>query len=349
MVAARWSIERASRWRDDTGWLVGCNFTPSTAGNQLEMWQEASFDPDTIRRELGWAAGLGMNAVRVYLHDLLFQAEAEAFLARVDQFLGLAHDQGIGTIPVLLDGVWHPRPKLGVQPEPKPRVHNSIWVQSPGSKALLDRSVWPRLRAYVQGVLNRFADDSRIIAWDLFNEPDQMDATTIAAGSREQKAAAATSLLDCAFDWAREVDPVQPLTAGIWEYAPDHRPLANPLNSLILARSDIISFHCYEPRAELTSVIDALSGYERPLVCTEWLARTAGSTVDLLAVFAERGVGAINWGLVDGRTQTRFPWRSWTEAVTDEEPWFHELLKRDGSPYDIDEVKLFRRLAKPVD
>ncbi|MGI9646458.1 MAG: cellulase family glycosylhydrolase [Ilumatobacteraceae bacterium] len=199
------------------------------------------------------------------------------------------------------------------------------------------------------GVLERFGTDRRVVAWDLFNEPDQLDAVTLAAGSRAEKAAAATALVDIVFGWAHDVDPEQPITVGVWEYGPDHRPIANPLNDLILERSDIITFHCYEPRAELTAVIDALSIHERPLVCTEWLARTAGSTVDLLEVFAARGTGAINWGLVDGRTQTRFPWRSWIEPVTDDEPWFHELLHADGTPYDPDEVATIRRLTSDAD
>ncbi len=309
------------------------------------MWQADTFDLDTIDRELGWASELGMNAVRVYLHDLLFEADGDAFLERIDRVLAIADGHGIAMMPVLFDGVWHPEPELGPQPEPTPRLHNSTWVQSPGSAALHDSSHWPRLREYVAGVLARFGEDRRVLAWDLFNEPDQLDRATLIAGSRDTKAEAVTALLDEVFDWAREVAPTQPLTAGVWEFGPDHRPLTNPINTLMLERSDIISFHCYLPRAELVSTIEMLATHGRPLVCTEWLARTAGSTVDLLDVFKTHNVDAINWGLVDGRTQTRFPWRSWTELVADDEPWFHELLHVDGSPYDVDEAATFRRLT----
>src|SRR4029077_2592941 len=47
---AVWTKERARAWADSTGWLVGSNFIPSTAINQLEMWQAATFDPRTIDR-----------------------------------------------------------------------------------------------------------------------------------------------------------------------------------------------------------------------------------------------------------------------------------------------------------
>lgn len=345
MTAERWSRKRTDEWAIEVGWLVGCNFTPSSAGNQLEMWQSETFDPSTIDRELSWAAGLGMNTIRVYLHDLLFEADGQAFLERIDVVLDIADGHGIRMIPVLFDGVWRPSPRLGRQPEPVQRLHNSIWLQSPGSRKLFDPSSWPTLLPYVSAVLTRFGDDQRVLAWDLFNEPDQMDAITIKAGSRDEKSAAATALLDTVFDWARDIDPCQPLTTGVWEYGTDHIPLASELNTLTLDRSDIITFHCYEPRVALIEVIDALSVHGRPLVCTEWLARTVGSTVGLLDVFSSRRVGAINWGLVDGRTQTRFPWRSWTEPVDDNEPWFHELLRPDGSPYDPEEAATFRSLT----
>ena len=345
MADHRWTQDRAQAWSDKVGWLVGCNFAPSTAGNQLEMWQADTFDLATFERELSWAAGLGMNIIRLYLHDLVFAADGDAFLDRIDQVLGLADAVGIGVMPVLFDGVWHPEPALGRQPEPTPRLHNSIWLQSPGSAYLYEEERWDELRPYVDAVLGRFGNDPRVIVWDLFNEPDQLDRDTIISGSRDRKAAAATALCDRVFDWAQEAAPSQPLTVGVWEWGDDNRVVPNDLNRLALERSDIVSFHCYDPAPKLEAVIDGLAEHGRPMLCTEWLARTAGSTVDLLEVFASRDVGAINWGLVDGRTQTRFPWKSWTEPMDDDEPWFHELLHVDGRPYDKDEVALFQRLA----
>lgn len=220
-----------------------------------------------------------------------------------------------------------------------------MWVQSPGSDIFYDRSRWSELRGYVVDVLTFFKDDERVIAWDLFNEPDQVDVVTLKLGSRNEKIATATELVATVFDWARKVAVTQPLTVGVWEYEKDGQVATNSLNQLIIDQSDIISFHCYEPREKLKAVINALTTHGRPLLCTEWLARSAGSTVDLLSVFKDTGVGAINWGLVDGRTQTRFPWRSWAERVNNDEPWFHELLHPDGTAYDAQEVETFRRLT----
>ena len=346
MSGERWSLERSTIWGEEVGWLVGCNFTPSTAGNQLEMWQPETFDPETINRELGWAADLGMNAIRVYLHDLLFEADSKGFLNRIDQVLEIADKHKIGMIPVLFDGVWNTCPELGPQPEPVPNLHNSIWVQSPGAAILHNPEQWITLRPYVIKVFERFGEDSRVLAWDLFNEPDQMDRTTIEAGTRDLKIENAAGLLTEVFNWARSTQPSQPLTAGIWEYNSDLTPVKNSFTSIALEKSDIISFHHYGPEKDLATIINSLQRYQRPLICTEWLARSEGSTVDNLQIFSDQKVGAINWGLVDGRTQTRFPWRSWWEEVDEEEPWFHELLHLDGTPYSEHETSAFRRITK---
>jgi len=346
MARGRWTREQADEWAARSGWRLGCNFTPSTAGNQLEFWQADTFDPDTIDRELGWAADtLGMNTVRVYLHDILHAQDADGFLARLDTFLSIADSHGIASVPVLFDGVWNTRPEPGPQPEPRPKLHNSVWVQGPGARILYDSTSWAGLRPYVDGVLCRFGDDARVLAWDVFNEPDQADRDTFREGTRERKSAAACGLLEQVFEWARETGAQQPLTVGVWEYGADHVPVANDFNTIALAMSDIVSFHCYMPEAALRGVITSLAAHGRPLLCTEWLARSEGSVAALLPVFRELNIGAINWGLVDGRTQTRFPWRSWTEKVTDDEPWFHELLHRDGTPYDPEEASLFRSVS----
>ena len=109
-VRGIWTKEQANDWYAKQGWLVGCDFVPSTAINQLEMWQAATFDTATINRELSWAASLGMNTVRVYLHDMLYQQDAEGFLQRMDEFLQIASRHHIKPLFVLFDSVWDPFP-----------------------------------------------------------------------------------------------------------------------------------------------------------------------------------------------------------------------------------------------
>jgi hypothetical protein len=343
--SARWSPERAAAWQNELGWLVGCNFSPSTAGNQLELWQAETFDRATIDRELGWAAELGFNSIRLFLHDLMWVLDGQAFLDRVDDVLGIAAGHGIGVMPVLFDGVWHPHPRPGPQPDPRPGVHNSTWVQGPGAAVLADPRRWDSLRPYVTATVERFGADPRVQVWDLFNEPDQRNAVSYPRLEIGHKTDRADGLLNQVFDWCQEVDPDQPLTAGVFTGVSGAVERVSRINRTMLARSDVISFHSYAARRRLESTIDHLARYGRPMLCTEWLARPLGSTVELLEVLKRHQVGAWNWGLVDGRTQTKYPWTSWLRTAGPGRPWFHELLQTDGRPYDTAEAAFIREIT----
>lgn len=341
---ARWSTETAARWEDATGWLLGCNFIPSTAGNQLELWQVDTFDPVTIDRELGWAAGTaGMNSIRLFLHDLAWLVDPAGFLDRLDRVLDIAASHGISVMPVLFDGIWDPDPRPGPQREPRPGVHNSTWLQSPGATVLADRSRWASLRPYVEGVLGRFGGDDRVVVWDLFNEPD---SPNYAHARRDplHKPDLVADLLESVWDWAVEVDPVQPLTVGVYLNPGGRMERTSRVARVALERSDVISFHCYSSEDGLRATISELRRYGRPMVCTEWMARP-NSPVVLAGTLRSEGVGGYTWGLVDGRSQTRFPWTSWVRRVPPDAVWFHDLLHADGRPYDPSEVELLRSLG----
>jgi hypothetical protein len=328
-------------------WWVGVNFTPSTASNQLEMWQAATFDAATIERELGWAAGLGFTGVRVFLHDLAFAQDRAGFLERVDRFLESADRHGLGALLVLFDGVWDPQPRPGPQAEPRPGVHNSRWVQSPGAAILGDPARHDELRPYVQGVIERFGGDSRVHGFDLVNEPDNPNPA-YAKTEIPDKGSRALELVEKAFAWAREARPRQPLTTGVWRGNWRDPDRLAEIERVSLASSDVISFHHYGDLASLERRVRALERYGRPLLCTEFLARGLGSRFDPhLRFLRDAGVGAYCWGLVDGRTQTKYPWDSWAKPYESEpDPWHHEVLRADGTPYDPAEVAFIRSVTR---
>ena len=347
----RWSAERANAWYATQPWLAGCNFMPSTAINQLAMWQEESFDPATIDRELGWAGQIGFNSVRVFLHDLLWEQDREGFLRRIDQFLTIADKHKIGVMMVPLDGVWDPQPKLGRQREPRPHVHNSGWVQAPGAEILGDPQRHDELRAYIFGLIHHFRDDRRIQVWDLFNEPDNPNHNAYGDGGARtelsNKAEMATILLEKVFVWAREAESSQPLTAGVWRGDWSKHAGLSPHNRVMLEESDVISFHSYGDLSHVRPGVADLRRYDRPILCTEYMSRGAGSLFDpVMGYFKEQKIAAYNWGLVAGKTQTNYPWETWTKQYTAEpELWFHDIFRKDGSPYDAAEVKYIRRLT----
>jgi len=349
---ARWSEQKANAWYAQQPWLVGSNYVPKSAINQLEMWQEPTFDPTEIEKELTWAEAMGMNTMRVFLHDLLWQQDAAGFQKRIGQFLNIASRHHIRPLLVLFDSCWDPLPRLGPQHPPIPGVHNSGWVQSPGATALADPTQYPRLKAYVQGVVRAFGNDGRILAWDVWNEPgaDNTGSYPKEELKEKDKIARVIALLPQVFEWAREAKPTQPLTSGVW--AVDTSPAGANLGEvqqIQLRESDIITFHNYSWPEYFKSEVAWLKKYNRPVICTEYMARSVGSTFDTVLPIAKQDrVGAINWGFVAGKTQTYLPWDSWQHPyVLDQPPvWFHEVLRPDGTPYRKAEVDLIRQLTE---
>ena len=346
----RWAEQKANAWYAQQPWLVGSNYVPKSAINQMEMWQEATFDPAEIDKEFSWAEAMGMNTMRVFLHDLLWQQDSAGFQKRMDQFLAIAARHRIRPMFVLFDSCWDPLPHLGPQRPPIPGVHNSGWVQSPGAAALADPTQYPRLKAYVRDVVGAFAKDGRILAWDVWNEPGSDNAGSYAKEELKDKTARVTKLLPQAFAWAREANPTQPLTSGVWavDTSPDGTNLGE-LQQIQLRESDIITFHNYSWPEFFKRQVSWLKKYNRPVICTEYMARPMGSTFDvILPIAKQERVGVINWGFVAGKTQTYLPWDSWERPYVLSQPpvWFHEVLHPDGTPYRQAEVDLIRELTE---
>jgi hypothetical protein len=323
-----WSVEKANAWYSQHKWINGADFLPSTAINQLEMWQAETFDPVTIDRELGWAEDIGFNTMRVYLHSVAWKQDAEGFKKRMDQFLTIADKHGIKALFVFFDDCWNKIPEPGKQPDPRPGVHNSGWVQDPGQPLSNDTTLFPGLEKYVKDVLTTFGKDKRILLWDLYNEPGN-------SGKKDSS----LPLLKKVFQWAREVNPDQPISVGLWAWD------FEKLNAFQLQNSDVITYHDYEDPQWHQRVIELLKANGRPLICTEYMARTRNSRFsNILPLLKKHNVGAINWGFVSGKSNTIYAWD--TPIPTGEQPieWFHDIFFKDGTPYRQDEVNLIKKL-----
>jgi hypothetical protein len=346
--AERWDEKMVNKWYSTQPWFVGSNYITSDAINQIEMWQGDTFDPPQIDRELGWAQNIGMNTMRVFLHDLVWQQDAKGYQQRIDAFLKIANRHRIRPIFVLFDSCWDPFPKLGLQREPRPGVHNSGWVQSPGAKALQDPNDRPRIAAYVKWVFSTWGKDPRILAWDLWNEPDNMNENSYGRQEPPEKQKVIEDLLVRIWVWAREKRPIQPLTSGVWRGDWSSNDKLTAMERIQLDHSDVISFHNYGPPAEFEKRIEWLKRYNRPIFCTEYMARPQGSTFEgILPIAKKYKVAAINWGLVAGKTQTFLPWDSWQHPYTDRQPaeWFHEVFDAEGKPYKPQETDFIRQIT----
>ena len=329
-ISTVWSKATANKWYGDKGWLRGCDFIPSTAINQLEMWQEDTFDSSTINKELGYAQGIGLNCMRVFLHHLVWQENPEGFKQRINQYLQIANSHHILTIFVFFDDCWNENYKAGTQPLPKPGIHNSGWLRDPGGLLYKDQTLVDLLERYVKDILTTFRNDKRILLWDLYNEP----------GNSAYKNKS-LPLLRKAFFWGRQINPSQPLSAGVWDQS------LSDLNSFQLSHSDVITYHNYQDESGHRQCIDTLEKYKRPLICTEYMARLRNSTFfNILPILKAQHIGAISWGLVAGKTNTIYAWDSPMPDGTEPKIWFHDIFRPDGTAFNQKETDFIRSLTR---
>jgi len=327
-LKGKWPIEKAKSWYSQHKWINGCNFLPSNAINQLEMWQKDTFSPQLIDRELGWAESLGFNTMRVYLHSIAWKQDSEGFKKRVDEYLSIADKHHIKTIFVFFDDCWNKEGFIGKQPEPKPGIHNSGWVQDPGDPYSTQKNKLPELEKYVKDVLARFSKDDRVLLWDLYNEPGNSGKKT-----------SSLPLVKSIFNWARDIAPSQPISAGIWAWDFEE------LNAFQAINSDIITYHDYEAPEWHKRVLQMLKTQGRPLICTEYMARTKNSRFsNILPMLKDENIGAINWGFVSGKSNTIYEWSTPMPEGSEPIEWFHDVLRKDGTPYRQDEINLIKKL-----
>ena len=344
-----WTKEQANGWYAKQPWLVGANYNNRSAINQFEMWQADTFNPKEIDQELGWAADMGMNVMRVYLHNMLWEEDAAGLKQRMETFLQIADKHKIKIMFVLFDSCWDPDPVSGPQRPPIPGVHNSGWMQAPGAARLADKSQYGKLEAYVKDIVGSFAKDKRIVVWDVWNEPNNQGGGGGAYKPTPNKVALVAGLLGPVFEWARSADPTQPLTSGLWIGQNwDQQDKLDAVEKIQVAQSDVMSFHDYSWPETFEKRAKQMLSYGRPVLATEYMARGNGSTFDgSLPIGKKYKIAMFNWGFVDGKSQTRMPWDSWKKPYTHEEPtiWFHDVLRANGKPYRPAEVELIKRLT----
>ena len=328
-----WSKEKANEWYATKGWIRGSNFSPSSAVNQLEMWQKETFDSITIDRELGFAESIGFNAMRVFLHHVAWQTDPEGFKQRMSTYLDIAGKHHISTMFVFFDDCWNDKYHAGPQPAPRTGVHNSGWLRDPGTLYHTEPELSDTLEHYVKDVMTTFQHDKRILLWDVYNEPGNFNY-----GNKSM------DLLQKVFTWGREVDPDQPLSAGLWN------PELKDLNKFQLENDDVITYHNYNDEIEHGHVIDTLKAYGRPLICTEYMARKRNSRfANIMPLLQQNNVGAFNWGFVAGKTNTIYAWDAPMPDGGEPVLWFHDIFRKDGTPFSEEEIRCIKSLTSKSD
>lgn len=355
----RWSKERAWEWYRARPWIRGCNFMSSDCANRIDQWQEYGFEErfETTKRELALAAQTGFNSIRIIPEFIVWEREHDGFMERFERYIEAAHENGITCTVVLGNDCMPPKE------EALKRMHlgeqKVDWGYHGGRKvsqhgvfggagySLLDEPEYAKkYYAFVQEIVEKYKDDERILIWDVFNEP-----------GNSQRASMSLGHLKKFFEIIRSIDPIQPLTVGIWTSTRDISKLPE-IERFGLENSDIISYHNYATYMENIEIIAQLKKLGRPLVNTEWLARCVGNRVEeMFPLFYIEQIGCYNWGLVAGKYQTFEPWTGMWENYDkdpghcgwDFEKWFHDLYRPSLRPYNPKEIALMKKVCKLAD
>jgi hypothetical protein len=351
----QWPPSAAADWYARQPWIIGANYIQSNTVNQIEMWQQETFDPDRIDMELGWAEGLGINTLRVFLEEMLWEHDSGGLQRRMGKLLNIAEKHRMRVIFVLFDSSGDPYPELGHQRQPKPGVRNSIWAQSPGAKGLVDPKQVEDALAFAQEVVADFSIDKRILAWDVWNEPDNTNQESYANSELPNKEEAVRALLPKVFQYVRAGGPLQPVTSGLWKGDWSSAASLSPIEKIQVELSDFISFQNYDGPQEFEKRVKWLQAFQRPVVCTGFLARNQGSSLEaILPVALKYDVGALVGDLVQGKTQRWLPWDSWKTPYVDREPsvWSQDLFRTTGPLYRKEDADIIRQMIasapKPI-
>ncbi len=353
-----WSREKAWEWYNSRPWIRGCNFMGSDCANRVDQWQSYGFEKRLITagREFKAAADLGFNSVRLILQFEVWDREHDVFMRNFDRYLSAAYSHGISSMICFGNDCAVPKdayrePELGEQTvEPgwhggrRSSPHGKL--DGSGYSILDDPDKNERFCEMIREIVTKYAHDERVCIWDIFNEP-----------GNSRRGSKSLRYMEHFFEIARAANPCQPLTAGIWQSNSAIAGKMPEIERCAAELSDVISFHCYERLPETVLLLDILEDYGRPLICSEWLLRITGQSVQsIFPLFYSKRIACYNWGLVAGKYQTYEPWNMLWEQYDrgeggslDFTKWQHDLLRPNLRPYDPVETELIKRLCDAAD
>ena len=286
----------------NTSTWIGANYTPAYAANQIQMWHE--FKPEVIESELTAAVKyFGINTLRVYLHNIVYDTEKEVFLERIEEFLKICDRHGIKPGFVFFDDCWN---HVGITIDTLPPVdgrHNGRWAALQDAERK-DENL-PKFKAYVQAVIAPHREDKRVLWWEIYNEPNMGDAFSL-------------KLREAGYGWAKELKPIHPVIA-CWD---DH-----PYTDIVNAHNYTVDWAGWDRQADMNPAKGTVfteagarwfgkkpASSGSPIEVIEWLKKRKAAHKYVPGVYLcwELMVGNSNcrwyWGTPDGASEPAIPW-----------------------------------------
>lgn len=355
----QWSNEKIWEWYNSRPWIRGCNYMSADCANGIDQWQEYQFEErfETTKKELALMSELGYNSIRIRPEFFVWEKEHDGFMERFERYIELAAQNGISCMVIFGNDCCPPKEEalnrlyLGEQ-HVDWGYHGGRKVSQHGTFAgagysLLDDAEYAEKHyEFVREIVEKYKNDERIIIWDVFNEPGNSKRNSMSLPHMKKF-----------FEIIRSIDPIQPLTVGIWSQTTELKNLTEA-EKYGLENSDIVSYHNYGTYENNIQELKVLKKLGRPILNTEWLNRCGGNTIEeLFPLFYLEKVGCYNWGFVAGKYQTYEPHNSvWDNYKSeyykynfDFTKWFHDIYRPSHNPYNPKETELIKRFCDLAD
>jgi Predicted beta-xylosidase len=299
----------------DWSWVQGAVFVPTNVVNQIEQWR--NYDHEINDRELSYAKTYGINFVRVFMHNLLWENDQDNFIANMNDFLALADKYDIKVELVFFDDCWNDFPVWGDQLAPRYGAHNSRWVEGPGDAVKANYAAnKAKLKDYVQGVVQEFGNNDAVVLWNVYNEPSNGESGLMDTVTKQ--------IMNDARIWIKQAGSIKPVTSTGGQFS------GGPF-------SDFISYHPYESNYP---TYPSQFGPNSGVLADEVMNRLTQTVPGVVENFGKKGMGFVMWELGIGRDNTRFPWGSDVNPLTEEPAVpFHGIVYPDGHPWDVNDIK----------
>lgn len=361
-IRGRWSKERVWKWYNERPWIRGCNYMSRDCANRIDQWQEHGFEErfETTCEELKLAAETGFNSIRIIPEFYVWLKEHDGFMQRLERYVAAADKFGISCMVVFGNDCCPPKEEalnrlhLGEQHvdwgyHGGRKISQHGRFEGAGYSVLDDPETAEKFYEFVREIVEKYKNDERIIIWDVFNEPGNSRRYSMSHLHMKKF-----------FEIIRKIDPIQPLTAGIFSVSGyfDYGKLPE-IEKFGLENSDIISYHNYNSYINNVLELKRLKEFERPVINTEWLNRCAGNNVEeMFPLFFLEKVGCYNWGFVAGKYQTYEPWNTiWDDLKSGAEyaknydftKWLHDLYRPSLNPYNPKEIEIIKTICGLAD
>lgn len=150
--------------------IWGAIYLPARAYNPWQMWHE--YDEAVMDRDMGYAERVGLNAIRTWASYERWNEDQEATAASLESALDVCAAHGIRVLLSLFENCGIPFSSRAAREKDPLKAMDLI---SPAPSIIENSSEWEAPRRFVRWFMDRYANDERLVAIEVMNEPSYRD------------------------------------------------------------------------------------------------------------------------------------------------------------------------------